>query len=365
MLPVEAPPVEVLPVEAPPVEVLPVEAPPVEAPPVEAPPVEAPPVEAPPVWLTLVPLEVTEPDADEPGVDELALAEVDADEVAFGLFLGVLAGVTAGVTVGLRQGVPVALGVFRLAFTVAEAVAEAVVVAVLVAVAVPVAVAVVLGVAVVVSVGLAVLLGGEALVLLAVPVVVAAGVTVGVADLLASFEGDGEELGPHAVTIALGRLLKMLLGLGLPTCRPIGLPDPSVPWTPLLLREVIPTAELSWPKAWRSGGTASATPTANTTQAAARADRSIPSRQSSGCRRARPGPAPGADEPGADEPGADVPRSLACQRRTMSARKAPGAQAAVAQECLLAKAGPDPTRARIRSSPSGCGSTWSAAACRA
>jgi len=52
----------------------------------------------------------------------------------------------------------------------------------------------------------------------------------------------------------------------------------------LVLELEIPTAELSWLKAWRSGGTASATPMANTTQAAARAGRSSPYRQSRGCR---------------------------------------------------------------------------------
>jgi hypothetical protein len=46
----------------------------------------------------------------------------------------------------------------------------------------------------------------------------------------------------------------------------------------------IPTALLSETKAPRSGGTDSATPMANTTQAAARAGRSSPYRQSRGCR---------------------------------------------------------------------------------
>jgi len=90
----------------------------------------------------------------------------------------------------------------------------------------------------------------------------------------------------------------MLLGVAPPTEEPIGLLlDPSVPWDPLLLLlllpplwEVIPTSEptseLICTKAWRSGGTARATPTANMAQATARPDRSSPSRQSRGWRRA-------------------------------------------------------------------------------
>ena len=90
----------------------------------------------------------------------------------------------------------------------------------------------------------------------------------------------------------------MLLGLAPPADECIGvlldcigvLLDPSVPWDPLPLWEVIPTseptAELIFTKAWRSGGTAKATPMANATQATARADPSSPSRQSRGRRRA-------------------------------------------------------------------------------
>ena len=55
---------------------------------------------------------------------------------------------------------------------------------------------------------------------------------------------------------------------------------------PLLLFEANPTAEPSCTKAWRSGGTAKATPMANTAQAAARPDRSRTSRRSRGWRRA-------------------------------------------------------------------------------
>ena len=117
--------------------------------------------------------------------------------------------------------------------------------------------------------------------------------------LLASSDWDGEELDGHAVACALVWLLDMLvwlldmlvwlldmlLGVAPSGEEPIGLLlDPSVPWDPPLLPlwEVIPTAEPICTKAWRSGGTARATPMANTAQAAARPDRSSTSRRSRG-----------------------------------------------------------------------------------
>ena len=191
--------------------------------------------------------------------------------------------VVVGSGVWLPQGLPVAVAVVlpvALVFALAEAVAEAVVVALLVAV--PVAVADAVLVAVVLSLGLALLLAGVALVLLAGLVAVAAGVALGLA-VLASFEGDGVELDEHVVAVALARLLEMPLGLRPPADEDSGLPVPFTPWVALLLWEeedVIPTAWPSWTMAWRSGATARAMPTANTTQAPARADRSSPSRQS-------------------------------------------------------------------------------------
>ena len=123
-------------------------------------------------------------------------------------------------------------------------------------------------------------------------------------------------------------------------------PDPLRVEVPVpVLELVIPTAELSWTTASRSGGTARATPMANRTQAAARTGRSSPNPQS----RCRP-PAPAASCPPA--PAASCPPSAAFQRRTMPARKPP-----LATECLLAWADPELTRARIRSSPSGRGSS--------
>ena len=152
----------------------------------------------------------------------------------------------------------------------------------------------------VLSVGLALLLAGLVLVLSAGLVAVAAGVAVGLGDLLAVCEGDGEGLDGHAVAVALSGLLGLLgmpLGLAPPADELIWLAlTPSVPGAPpllllllpplLLLLEANPTAEPSCTKAWRSGGTARATPMANTAQAAARPDRSSTSRRSRGWRRA-------------------------------------------------------------------------------
>ena len=238
----------------------------------------------PPVWLTLVPFEDTEPDVDA-DVDWLALVDVDAGGVTFGLEAGVLGGV--GVEVGVGQGVAVALAVVlppvALVFALAEAVetVEAVVVAALVGVTVVlgVAVAVLVGVPVAVVLSLGLVLAGLALVLLVAGLgAVAAGGTLGDTDLVL-FEEDDEE---HTVAFALAPPLEMLLELTLPADADCGLPCPAAPWVPLLWEEVIPTAELSWPKAWRSGGNARTTPMANTAQAAARAGRSSPSRQSRG-----------------------------------------------------------------------------------
>ena len=274
----------------------------------------------------------------------LALADVDADEVACGSS-AVLVGVAVAAGL-LPQGLSVASAVAllpdALTFAEAEAVAEGDVVAVLVAVLVGLAVAVLVAVAVPVELapplaGLVVSSAGL------VAEALAAGVALGLAELAASSEGDGEVLGEHVATVALVWLLGMLAGVAPPADVPIGLPAPSVPWTPLLLcEEVIPTTVPSWTKAWRSGGNASVTPMANTAQAAAKADRSSPSRQFRGWVRARRPRRP------------DEPPRREFQRRILSTRNPP--EGVVAPECLLAYAGPDPIRARIRSSPSGRGS---------
>jgi hypothetical protein len=216
-------------------------------------PDEVPPAEVPPVWLALVPLavvplEVTEPDDGELDVDELALADVDADELAFGFCLGVW----AGVGVWLPQGLPVALAAalpLGLVFAEAEAVAEVVVRAEFVAVVV-VALAVAVPLVEVPSLGLAPLVAGLPLVVLPTGLLtVAVGVTLGLTDLVVFFAGDGVGLGEHAVTVALVRLLGMLLGVRRPAEALSGVPVPSVAEVPLLLWEVNPTAEVICSKA--------------------------------------------------------------------------------------------------------------------
>jgi hypothetical protein len=170
----------------------------------------------------------------------------------------------------------------------------------------------------------------------------------GSADLAAAAdeEGDGQ-----AVGCALLWLDDAAAGPAPPFPELAALPEPSrLGAFPLALDDEIPTAEPSWTKASRSGGRARTTPMANTAQAAARIGLSSPSRQSRGrC---------GAPPPrcGPRRAGSSPPRPVA--QRPRPVRKPPGAAV-----CLLARAGPDRTRARIRSSPSGRGSTWSAAAC--
>ena len=234
-------------------------------------------------WLALVPFEVTERDGDA-DVDGLALVDVVAAGLTFGSDF--LVGVGLAVELG-PQGVAVALAAVLPAglVTVAEAAAEGVVVTVLVGVAVVLGVVVGVLVAVVLPPGLALLVVELALVPLLVGLVtVAAGSTLGPADLAALLEGDGEELDEHEGAIARARLLEMLLGLRTPADEAIVWPGPVPAWAVWLLwgEEVSPAAWLSWMKAWRSGGTARATPTANRAQAAASAGRSSPSRQSRG-----------------------------------------------------------------------------------
>jgi hypothetical protein len=185
-----------------------------------------------PVWLTLVPFEVTEPDAGEVGLDGLVLADVDGDVVAFGCCVGVVVGWGAGLVA--QEGVAVALAValpVALVVAVAEAVAEAVALALRVEV-VPVALAgaVAVLVAVVLSLGLVLLLAGLALVLLLAGLVaVPVGGTLGVVDALALCEGDDVELGGHAGTVALAWLLAWLPGLIPLADELIAWPDPATP----------------------------------------------------------------------------------------------------------------------------------------
>ena len=66
--------------------------------------------------------------------------------------------------------------------------------------------------------------------LLAGLVTVAAGSTLGLADLVALLEGDGEELDGHAVTVTGAGLLKMLAGVIPPADADSGWPGPVPPW---------------------------------------------------------------------------------------------------------------------------------------
>jgi len=306
-------------------------------------------------------LDVDDADPDEVGVAVL-VPDADADAVALGwlTFLGglglVLEAGHDGEPVGLAAAflLPVAL-----VFAVAEAVAVALLLALLLAVAVAVLVAEAVPVAEALSLPdgltLELPLAGLPLVpslelLSAGEVCEPCGDALGFTGLLtfadraaaADEEGDAQ-----AVGCALLRPDDVLAGPAPPFAGPAALPEPSrLGAFPLALDDAIPTADPSWTKASRSGGRARTTPMANTAQAAARTGLSSPSRQSRGRCRAPPRAC------------SSPPRPLT--QRPSPARKPPGAA-----ECLLARADPDRTRARIRSSPSGCGSTWSAAACSA
>ena len=306
-------------------------------------------------------LDVDDADPDEVGVAVLVLPDGEADAVALGLltFLGglglVLEAGHEGEPVGLAAAflLPVAL-----VFAVAEAVALlllalllVVAVAVLVAEAVPVAEALSLPDGLTLELPLAGLPLVPSLELLpAGEVCEPCGDALGFTGLLAWADraaAADEEGDAQAVGCALLRLDDVLAGPAPPFAGPAALPEPSrLGAFPLALDDAIPTADPSWTKASRSGGRARTTPMANTAQAAARTGLSSPSRQSRGRCRAPPRAC------------SSPPRPLT--QRPSPARKPPGAA-----ECLLARAAPDRTRARIRSSPSVCGSTWSAAACSA
>jgi hypothetical protein len=163
--------------------------------------------------------------------------------------------------------------------------------------------------------GLALLAGGE---LGTEPPAATSGLTVlAVPDPAVAAE---EELGGHAVAVPLTGPAGTPPGPGTPPVGFIRVPVPaglSVPW--LLLEVEIPTAEPNWTMASRSGGTARATPMANTAQAIARAGRNSPYFHFHGCGRL--------------SPGSPAPPRMAFQRRTRSARKPPDAPACA---CLLA-----------------------------
>jgi hypothetical protein len=353
-------------------------------------PDDGPSVGLPPVLPVDGRLDVDDADPDEVGVAVLVLPDGEDDPVALGL-LAFLGGLGLALEAG-HEGEPVGLAAafllpVALVFAVAEAVAVAlllllllllllvalllaVAVAVLVAEAVPVAEALSLPDGLTLELPLAGLPLVPSLELLpAGEVCGPCGDALGFTGLLACADraaAADEEGDAQAVGCALLRLDDVLAGPAPPFAGPAALPEPSrLGAFPLALDDAIPTADPSWTKASRSGGRARTTPMANTAQAAARTGLSSPSRQSRRCRAPpRAGPPP-AGPPRAGPPPAEPRRACSSPPRPVTQRPRPARKPPGAVECLLARAGPDRTRARIRSSPSGCGSTWSAAACSA
>ena len=229
------------------------------------------------------PPEDGELDADEAGVEGVVLAGVDAVPVTLGSAdwdgLGVLAGqgeldaVAAAVLV-LVALVLVVVAAFVVVLLTAPALWVPVAVAVAVALVLPPASALRLDAP----------LAGLLVLPLAGLLTELAGTAFGV-DFADSAAADAESVG-HALDVPLLWPTALAPWLVPPTAVSAGLADPATPWAPSLALELaIPTtAEPSWTTAPRSGGTARATPMANTAQAAARAGRSSPYRQSRCCR---------------------------------------------------------------------------------
>jgi hypothetical protein len=238
------------------------------------------PSEAVSVGLVLAPPAPDDVDAGGADVEEL-LPGADEDTVALG------SSAFDDVAVPVGQGVADALPSVPLVLTFAEAVEVAV------ALADPVPVAVAVDDAVVVSLGSVLPLAVPPLDPLSVALLdgLLAGVPLGATDLVGFADSAGLaaeddcESGPHEVVCWLLWVAEVPPWPVPPAPELYWVPAPLTLGAPLpVLELVIPTAELSWTKAWRSGGIASATPMANTTHAAARAGRSSPYRQSRCCR---------------------------------------------------------------------------------
>jgi hypothetical protein len=224
-------------------------------------------------------------DVDEPaagGVAEPVPLDADAGAVALGLAFFVCSVLPVALVFAVAEAVVVAV---PLALLLAEAVA------LLLAEAVPVAETLTLpdGLTLVLPLaGLPVVAALEPL--LAGEVCELCGDTLGVRDLaglsdladLADAAADEEDDG-QAVGDALLGLAEAPAGPAPPFGDPAAVPEPSrLGAFPLGLEDEIPTAEPSWTKASRSGGSERTTPMANTAQAAARTGLSSPSRQSRG-----------------------------------------------------------------------------------
>jgi hypothetical protein len=276
-------------------------------------------------------------------VEVLALAGVDAGAVTRGLAFTDDPAALGGQVVPVAPAVGVLRVTFRLSFAAAVVLSLAVAGEVVV-----LALPVVGVVAVPVAVAVAESLFPE---LPLVPVavgftgVVVVGVGTGLAGSVARAVADDDDGDGHTVAGTLLCGADVTPWVTPPPVAPLWVADPFRLGTPPPILELeleleleIPTAEPSWTKAWRSGGSARTTPTANTAQAAASAGRSSPYRQSR-CGRSPPS-------------AASCPPRAAFQRRTIPARKPP-----LGAECLPTRVGPELTRARIRSSPSGRGSS--------
>jgi hypothetical protein len=244
-------------------------------------------------------LDVDDAGPAEVGVAVPALPAADTDAVALGLafFDGLR------LAVEFSQGGPVGLAAafllpVALVFAVAEAVAVAVAVlvalllaaagAVLAAEAVPLAEALSLPDGLRLELPLAGLPLVPSLELLpAGEVCEPCGDALGFTGLLAFADRAAADEEGDAQTVGRALLWRddVLAGPAPPFAGPAALPEPSrLGAFPLALDDAIPTADPSWTKASRSGGRARTTPMANTTQAAARAGRSSPYRQSRSCR---------------------------------------------------------------------------------
>ncbi len=291
-----------------------------------------------PAELALVPLDgpelgAVELGAGEVGADDLTpcdadgLALCDADAEVGVLDLGAWLGGGGVVLAQVAVPVTVAFSLFvALRLAGAGTVVRAAPVEVPVTVGGTVTVLVTVGVTVTVWLGLAPPVGGAVVLPAGVLGAEPAGGTLDVTDLVEAAFGEGDgDVAEHGFTARLLWPAVLLPGPVPPFDEFTGLvpvpAGPAVPCVapgPVLLADS-PVALPIWTRASRVGGSARATPMANTAHAIARAGRSSPSRQSLGCCRADPSPS--------------RPSRQVVQRRVIPARKPP---AFPARACSLA-----------------------------